>query len=520
MYKKWGKFLLVNTLMIISLFVCSISASAKSADIKMKTCVVAPDYITLNWESVPNASQYQISYKKSNESTYNCAYTTKTKFRIKDITKNSKYNIIIKAKVDKNYKNSKSFTITTYTVNSPSFEVWYNSKPAKTTLKCTDANDIKLNGNMYKAKSYQVFKINNSTKTLISTFYDTSYDLTSISKPHVAQKYGVRYCVNKKYNGISINYFSKLYPVTVVPTPNKITNLKATTTENNIMLSWSIPKNGADGYQIYMASNKSTGNTNWMLYTTIKNGKKTIYTLKKPNYTNSCVFKIAPYSKNTTKNSSTELQYKQNLDESNYSNTAKVQLTSASYFKAKSTKSYYSFNGYDGLIIVGDSRTAYMNKTPNITSKYPNTIFIAKPGSGYDWMSSTAIPKLEKYLNSNKKYIVVFNHGVNDLNDIDLYKKCYSQILSKYSKHKFYFMSVNPIYKNSKTDRVFTAPTKKLDYIKAFNKSMKSMWKNNYIDCYSYLIDNGYESYDGLHYEDATNTKIMNFILYTIDKNI
>ena len=64
MYKKWGKFLLVNILMIISLFVCSISASAKSADIKMKKCVVAPDYITLNWESVPNTSQYQISYKR------------------------------------------------------------------------------------------------------------------------------------------------------------------------------------------------------------------------------------------------------------------------------------------------------------------------------------------------------------------------------------------------------------------------------------------------------------------------
>ena len=73
--------------MIISLFVCSISASAKSADIKIKTCVVAPDYITLNWESVPDVSQYQISYKKSNENTYNAHILLKLNLELKILLK-------------------------------------------------------------------------------------------------------------------------------------------------------------------------------------------------------------------------------------------------------------------------------------------------------------------------------------------------------------------------------------------------------------------------------------------------
>lgn len=511
-------------ILLLSLYIGFIPAAAASTDIQLKTCVVAPDYITLNWKEVSGASQYQITYKKKSESRYKNLYSDTNKIQIQNLSANTCYNFKIRARVGSKYGSYKSFDLYTYTAKSSTFKVWYNATKTTVEFRCKDAKDIKLNGITEKASGYQIYKVNGSKKELVKTINDTTYSLSSISKPHTSQQYAARFFVKKKINGVMVNYFGKFYEMNVVPAPKKVTDLKTTTSGNNIFLSWSVPQYGADGYRIYTATLNKNGSTkNWELYKTISDGNKTTYTFPKNSSINSYVFKVAAFSKNTTRTSTSDIKTAQNIDESEYSNTTIASFSTIPFFRNQSSKTSYTFKGYDGLIIVGDSRTEYMSKTTNITKKYPNTIFIAKSGSKYDWMEKTAFPKLEQYLNNGHKYIVVFNHGINDLEDLDVYKSFYSSRIinnSNYSKHKFYFMSVNPIFKGCRTDRVFFVSGQKIKYIQDFNKNMKSLWsKNNYIDCYSYLINTGYESYDGIHYEDKTNIKIMNYILNFVNQN-
>lgn len=524
MIKVIPKMTITLFITIMFLYIGCIPASAASTDIKLKTCVVAPNYITLNWNAISGASQYQITYKKSSESKYKNLYSSTNKIQIKKLNANTCYNFKIRAKVGSKYGSYKSFNIYTYIAKSSSFKIWYNATKTTVELRCKEVKDIQLNSYSEEADGYQVYKINGTKKELVKSFKDTTYSLSSISKPHVSQKYAVRFYVNKKIDGVSVNYFSKFYEMNVIPAPKKVSGLKAIKSGNNIILTWSIPQNGADGYRVYAATTKNDGSTtNWELYYTISDGNKTTCMIsKKPNI-NNYVFKVASYSKNPTRTSKTEISNCQNIDEAEYSNTANASFSNIPFFRVQTSKNNYSFKGYAGLIIVGDSRTAYMKETPNITKKYPKTIFIAKAGSKYDWMENTAFPELEQYLNSKQKYIVVFNHGVNDLEDLELYKSFYSSKITNnpnYNKHKYYFMSVNPIFKNCRTDRMFFMPNHKIQYIQNFNKSMQSFWgKRNYIDCYSYLINTGYDSYDGIHYEDNTNIKIMNYILNFITKN-
>ena len=65
------------------------------------------------------------------------------------------------------------------------------------------------------------------------------------------------------------------------------------------------------------------------------------------------------------------------------------------------------------------------------------------------------MPQLKRYLNNGKRYIVVFNHGVNDLGDLSKYKSLYSTVInnSAYCNHRFIFMSVNPVFDGCRVDR-------------------------------------------------------------------
>ncbi|MDO5424128.1 MAG: hypothetical protein Q4F41_10415 [Eubacteriales bacterium] len=157
------------------------------------------------------------------------------------------------------------------------------------------------------------------------------------------------------------------------------------------------------------------------------------------------------------------------------------------------------------LIFVGDSRTVGMKAAVG-----GKAVYIAKIGEGYDWLSTTALKSLKKQLAKYPASQVVFNLGVNDVGNVSAYRTFYRKLFAQYPDAKFYILSVNPI-ENGKGS---WAVTNKM--IRAFNKKMKAAFPENYLDCYSELVKNGYETADGLHYTSTTYWKIYDFVLNAI----
>ena len=183
-------------------------------------------------------------------------------------------------------------------------------------------------------------------------------------------------------------------------------------------------------------------------------------------------------------------------------------------------KSIYSLNR---IVIVGDSRMSLMNSSRyelNIPSNY---IFVAKSGAQIDWLEDYALHKTYKILkrkDSRYKYNVIFNLGVNDLihyNEVDVKEKAndyfnmYLKLINYFDDVDFYFLSVNPI------DQKFTKWEKadKNNRIEKFNTYIRRRIKNSnlsnvyYCNTYNNV---SFNTFDGLHYTDETNTKIINYI--------
>ncbi len=169
-------------------------------------------------------------------------------------------------------------------------------------------------------------------------------------------------------------------------------------------------------------------------------------------------------------------------------------------------------------IFVGDSRTVGLGAALGAIS-YDNLLqqrivqanvlteyYLAKVGSGYEWYSEKALPKLNELLQRNPDATVIFNHGINDLSSIDQYIASYQMLIAAYPKAKIRIMAVNPV--NKKLYKGYAKPVK----IKAFNQKIQTAFPNFFIDTYQYLQTTGFNTADGLHYDSATYWNLYNYI--------
>lgn len=152
-------------------------------------------------------------------------------------------------------------------------------------------------------------------------------------------------------------------------------------------------------------------------------------------------------------------------------------------------------------IFIGDSRMVGMDNAVD-----DDSIYIAKVGEGYNWYKEYAEEILEKTIesNSDKSLSVIFNLGVNDLEDAQKYVAAVNELSAKYSNVRFSYMSVNPVGVTTITN----------EQIKIFNNTLQTMLDNkvNYIDTYTYLMAKGYNTVDGLHYTDETYRVIHDYV--------
>ena len=160
-----------------------------------------------------------------------------------------------------------------------------------------------------------------------------------------------------------------------------------------------------------------------------------------------------------------------------------------------------------GIIFVGDSRTVGLKQAIGENNKAK---FIGKVGEGYSWLSNVAWTSVKTMARSNSDFSIVFNFGVNDLDNIDKYIEFYNSVVKPEFGDRVYFMSVNPTkdpYKGAANNSA----------IEKFNTKYKAFAGNKYIDTYTYLNNKGFQSPDGLHYDTQTYKDIYNFTVDAIN---
>lgn len=197
---------------------------------------------------------------------------------------------------------------------------------------------------------------------------------------------------------------------------------------------------------------------------------------------------------------------------------------------------------YKQVIFVGDSRTVRMEltlKNSGYTAKTNKISFIAQSGEGLSWLKNTAYSQLlstvgtKKSIN-DKPTAVIFNLGVNDLENISSYVTYMKSIAPELEKRgcKLYYMSVNPV--NNVSISYYAKKNRPESKVRSFNQTIKSKLCGKsgdytYIDTYSYLLKYGYgtnsgkegydvEKDDGLHYTVKTYKRIFRYCINILKK--
>ncbi len=162
-------------------------------------------------------------------------------------------------------------------------------------------------------------------------------------------------------------------------------------------------------------------------------------------------------------------------------------------------------NSISKKIFIGDSRTVGMRNAVNSSTDTWSCL----ESIGLKWMKEHGVPNIKNKIGNGSAVIILM--GVNDLYNVSNYASYINSLYSQYSGKGayFYFVSVNPT--NGNYSHLSSG-------IQNFNKSIKSSLnsKIKYIDTYSYLVSNGFNTTDGLHYTNDTYKKIYNYILKSL----
>lgn len=155
-------------------------------------------------------------------------------------------------------------------------------------------------------------------------------------------------------------------------------------------------------------------------------------------------------------------------------------------------------NSYDEYYWVGDSRTVGLSSITNIDCT-------AKVGAGIELLRSN-IYNITSLRGNN----IIFNLGVNDLHNVNSYLEIYNSLPEEFlANNNVFVLSVNPC----NCDYEYLN-----DDIEYFNETMKNGLRSDisFIDSYTYMIENGFYTSDGLHYINSTYSDVYNHVMEII----
>lgn len=159
----------------------------------------------------------------------------------------------------------------------------------------------------------------------------------------------------------------------------------------------------------------------------------------------------------------------------------------------------------DKLIFVGDSRTEGIRDAVQ-----DDSIWSCLSSMGYDWLVSTGVPQIEEEIEDNTSVIILM--GVNDVDNLNKYVQYINEKAKEWTDlgASTYFVSVGPVEKDSYVTN---------EQIESFNDAMEAnLIGVTYIDVYSYLMETGYSTLDGIHYPETVSVEIYKYILDNLEE--
>jgi hypothetical protein len=133
-----------------------------------------------------------------------------------------------------------------------------------------------------------------------------------------------------------------------------------------------------------------------------------------------------------------------------------------------------------------------------------DNIYIGESGEGYTWLYETGVTQLSDAIREYPDAPVIFNFGVNDCDNCDLYLDLYRTIEAEYPDTHFYYLSVNPI-EPTLCENVTN------EEISAFNTSLRTAFPDQFIDSFTFLMVNEVVTIDGVHYSEEDYQRIYQF---------
>lgn len=162
--------------------------------------------------------------------------------------------------------------------------------------------------------------------------------------------------------------------------------------------------------------------------------------------------------------------------------------------------------GPDSYVWVGDSRTVAMETA--VGKDGANDRWVAKKGAEYKWFNSDGVAGVKSKLKPGE--IIVFNMGVNDLNDAQQYIDRLKELAKgDWKDHKIIINAVTPV------DDKKSAQAKNAA-IKEFNDKLRNALSGipniSFTDTSSQISSNLKTGKEGVHYTDDEYKKIYNAV--------
>lgn len=154
-------------------------------------------------------------------------------------------------------------------------------------------------------------------------------------------------------------------------------------------------------------------------------------------------------------------------------------------------------------LFVGDSRTVGMAMA--LEKSHGFIDHESKSGSGFSYFKT-----LDNRIRKSGADCLVIGFGVNDLNNLDKYIN-YANILGEDLSIPVFFLTVNPVDEAKAGRNGYHIKESDIDRFNTGLKEGASFY--TVIDTNDYLISEGFETMDGLHYRDETYESIYNFII-------
>lgn len=158
-------------------------------------------------------------------------------------------------------------------------------------------------------------------------------------------------------------------------------------------------------------------------------------------------------------------------------------------------------------LFVGDSRTVQMKMAVGTTDK----AYIAKIGEGYSYFKNTALSEIPSYAGNGTSMII--NFGVNDLGNASKYISLVNNNIDDWINAGItvYYAAVTPVGDSASVTNA---------QIESFNARLQSELDErvNWIDGYSYLMQTGFSTADGLHYTADTYRSLYSYYISVINQ--